>query len=102
MPSGAAVRMDFEWRTSKAEGNFRKHGVRFEEALTVFSDPLARIFGDPDHSADEPREIIFGHSARQRLLMVSFTERDRTIRIISARRATKRERHDHEQGLVAH
>ena len=92
----------FEWLASKAEANFGKHGVRFEEALTVFADPLARIFDDPGHSADESREIIVGHSTRQRLLLVSFTQRSRTVRIISARRATKRERHGYEQGTVVH
>jgi uncharacterized DUF497 family protein len=92
--------VDFEWQASKAEANFRKHGVGFEEALTAFADPLARIFDDPDHSADESREIIVGHSTRQRLLIVSFTERGRKARIISARRVTKRERHDYEQGLA--
>ena len=92
----------FEWRASKAEANFGKHGVRFEEALTVFADPLARIFDDPDHSADESRELIVGHSTRHRLLIVNFTQRGRTVRIISARRATKRERHDYEQGTVVH
>ncbi len=73
---------DFAWQASKAEANFGKYGVRFEEALTVFADPLARIFDDPDHSADEAREIIVGHSARQRLLIVSFTERGSKVRII--------------------
>ena len=100
--SGATMGVGFEWQASKAEANFGKHGVGFEEALTVFADPLARIFDDPDHSADESREIIVGRSTRQRLLIVSFTERGRKVRIISARRATKRERHDYEQGLVEH
>ena len=94
--------VDFEWQASKAETNLRKHGVSFEEALTVFADPLAWIFDDPDHSGDESREIIVGHSTRQRLLIVSFMERGRKVRIISARGATKRERHDYEQDLVDH
>ena len=98
--SGSTVGVGFEWQASKAEANFGKHGVSFEEALTVFADPLARIFSDPDHSADETRELIVGHSTRQRLLIVSFTERGRRVRIISARCATKRERHDYEQDLV--
>ena len=89
---------NFEWQASKAAANVRKHRVSFEEAAAVFADPLARILDDPDHSADESREIIVGHSTRQRLLIVSFAERDGTIRIISARAATKRERHDYEQG----
>ena len=100
--SVCSVDTGFEWRASKAEANFAKHGVRFEEALTVFADPLARIFDDPDHSVDESREIIVGHCTRQRLLIVSFTQRGRAVRIISARSATKRERHDYEQGTVAH
>lgn len=98
--SGATVGVGFEWQASKGEANFRKHGVGFEEALTVFADPLARIFDDPDHSDDESREIIVGRSTRQRLLIVSFAERGRNVRIISARRATRRERHDYEQGLI--
>ena len=65
----------------------------------VFADPLARIFDDPDHSADESREIIVGHSMEQRLLIISFTERGGRVRIISARTATRRERHDYEQGI---
>ena len=91
--------MDFEWQFSKAEANVRKHNVDFPEASTVFADPLARILDDPDHSADESREIIVGHSMGQRLLIVSFTERDGRVRIISARAATRRERHDYEQGI---
>ena len=91
--------MDFEWQFSKAEANVRKHDVDFLEASTIFADPLARIFDDPDHSADESREIIVGHSMGQRLLIVSFTERGGRVRIISARAATRRERHDYEQGI---
>lgn len=91
--------MDFEYQSSKAEANVRKHDVDFLEASTVFTDPLARIFDDPDHSADESREIIVGHSMEQRLLIVSFTERGGRVRIISARAATRRERHDYEQGI---
>ena len=91
--------MDFEYQSSKAEANVRKHDVDFLEASTVFADPLARIFDDPDHSADESREIIVGHSMGQRLLIVSFTERGGRVRIISARAATRRERHDYEQGI---
>ena len=59
---------NFEWQASKARANVRKHRVSFEEAAAVFADPLARILDDPDHSADESREIIVGHSTRQRLL----------------------------------
>jgi uncharacterized DUF497 family protein len=88
---------EFEWDAKKANENLKNHGVAFEEALTVFADPLARIFDDPDHSEDEPRELIIGHSANQRLLVVSFTERESRTRIIGARQATLRERHDYEQ-----
>jgi len=63
----------------------------------VFADPLARIFDDPDHSADELREIIIGHSTQRRLVIVGFTDRDGKTRIIHARGATKRERKDHEE-----
>src|SRR5436309_205695 len=75
----------------------RNHEVAFDEAVTVFADPLANIFDDPDHSDDERRELIIGHSAEQHLLVVSFTERERRTRIISARQATARERKDYEE-----
>ena len=87
----------FEWGPEKAAANLAKHGVSFEEALTVFSDPLARIFDDEEHSSEEPREIIIGHSAKQRLLLVCFTDRETVIRLFSARQATKRERQDYEE-----
>jgi uncharacterized DUF497 family protein len=87
----------FTWDPEKAASNFRKHGVSFEEALTVFGDPLARIHEDPRHSERERREIIVGHSTRGRLLLVSFTERFRVIRLISARGATRHERKDYEE-----
>jgi uncharacterized DUF497 family protein len=81
-----------------AASNVRKHGVSFEEAQTVFYDPLASIFEDEVHSALEKRELIIGHSSKGRLLLVSFTERAHlVVRIISARRATKRERSDYEE-----
>jgi uncharacterized protein len=82
----------FEWDEEKAEKNVTKHGVSFEEAQTVFIDPLAIIGPDPDHSSGERRELIAGHSADQRLLLVSFTERSGAIRIISARSMTRSER----------
>jgi hypothetical protein len=88
---------EFEWDAKKAEENPRKHGVSFEEALTVFADPLANIFDDPDHSGNDRRELIIGHSANQRLLIVSFTEREPRTRIIGAREATAHERRDYEQ-----
>jgi uncharacterized protein len=74
-----------------------KHGVSFEEAMTVFSDSLARIFDDSDHSMTESREIIIGVSQKQQLLLVCFTERHKAVRIISVRKATKLERQDYEE-----
>ena len=87
--------LEFEWDASKAKVNYVKHGVRFDDAISVFRDPLAKLFDDPDHSDAEQR-MILGHSA-SRLLVVSFTERRGRIRLISARRATPREREDYEQ-----
>ena len=89
--------LEFEWDGDKAAANQKKHRVTFEEAATVFADPFAAIFDDDAHSEEELREIIIGHSAENRLLPVSFTERAGAIRIISARRATKRERQDYEE-----
>ena len=87
----------FEWDIKKAFVNIAKHKVRFEEASTVFDDPLARIFDDPDHSLEEHREIIVGHSIAGRLLIVCFTERKRDIvRVLSARKANRKEREDYE------
>jgi uncharacterized DUF497 family protein len=88
---------EFEWDAKKANQNLKTHGVAFEEALTVFADPLANIFDDPDHSENERRELIIGHSTSQRLLVVSFTERKPRTRIIGAREATAREQRDYEQ-----
>lgn len=89
--------MEFEWDRLKAATNLKKHGVSFEEAKTVFDNLLAVIFDDEAHSVGEKREIIIGHSRNNRLLLISFTERPNTIRIISARLATPRERKDYEQ-----
>jgi hypothetical protein len=91
----------FEWDQRKAASNSRRHGVSFEEALTVFANPLARIFDDEDEPAEERREILTGHSAHGRLLVICFTEREDTIRIISARKATENERKDYEEGVRA-
>ena len=88
---------EFEWDARKAEENLKKHGVAFDEALTVFADPLANLFDDPDHSGEEQRELIIGHSAGHRLLIVSFTDRGRHTRLIGARQATARERRDYEE-----
>ena len=88
---------EFEWDSAKAAENLKKHGIAFEEAVTVFADPLAKIFDDPDHSGKEPRELLIGHSVNQRVVLVSFTEREARTRIISARLATARERRGYEQ-----
>jgi uncharacterized DUF497 family protein len=87
----------FEWDPAKAVANLAKHGVTFEEALTVFMDPVARIHSDPDHSEAEAREIIVGNSIHQRLPLVSFVERGEKVRLISARVSTKKERRDYEE-----
>ena len=87
--------------SSKATANLIKHEVSFDEACTVFDDPLAYIFDDEDHSQDERRELIIGHSLLGRLLIVSFTERHlNVVRVISAREATNRERNDYEENAV--
>jgi uncharacterized DUF497 family protein len=87
--------LEFEWDASKAQLNV-KHGVRFDDAIAVFRDPVAKLFDDPDHSDTEERMILVGH-AGGRLLVVAFTERQGRIRVISVRRATARERQDYEQ-----
>jgi uncharacterized protein len=89
--------VEFEWDDAKAEANLKKHGVPFVEALTVFVDPLARIFDDPDHSETEVREIIVCYSTKPRLLLVGFTERSGRVRLIHARPATKAEQKRHEE-----
>lgn len=88
--------MEFEWDPGKTKKNHKKHNVHFEEASTVFYDPLSATFDDPDHSIGEHRLITVGLSSKGHLLMVSHTERGKTIRIISARPATARERTRHE------
>ena len=88
----------FEWDAAKAEINIKKHGISFDEASTVFQDPLAYIFNDTEHSVKEFREIIIGHSLVGSLLVVSFTEKiPDLVRIISARPTTKAERRDYEK-----
>ncbi len=88
--------MRFEWDGEKAAANVKKHRVSFEEAVTVFYDPLAATFADPDHSDAESRLVTIGYSARNRLLVVCHVERGGATRLISARRATARERKRHE------
>jgi uncharacterized DUF497 family protein len=90
--------MHFEWDHRKAAANARKHGVTFEEAASVFGDPLALTFDDPDHSSGEHRMLTFGVAAYGSLIVVAHTERRGSIRIISARRATTAERKIYEQG----
>ena len=92
------MEFSFEWDRRKAAANQRKHGVAFEEAIPVFGDPLARIFDDPEHSEGEARELIVGHLTRKRLLVVCFVQRANRIRIFSARRASRQERRDYEEG----
>lgn len=88
----------FQWNPDKANSNIKKHGVSFEEAVTVFGDPLAVTISDPDHSVGEFRFLTIGQSTLQRLLVVSHTEREGQIRLISARLATRQERRNYESG----
>ena len=90
--------MRVEWDDAKAAENVSKHGIPFVEAATVFTDPLSATGPDPDHSLDEERFVTFGVSSRGRLLCIVHTDRDDTIRIISARRATPSERSIYEEG----
>jgi uncharacterized DUF497 family protein len=89
--------MDFEWAPEKARANEAKHGVSFFEACGVFADPHSSMVPDPDHSADEDRYLIFGISKDHRYLVVSYTEREARVRLISARKMTPRERKAYEQ-----
>ena len=81
----------FEWDPKKAEPNARKHGVTFDEASTVFGDPIGLLMPDPDHSLNKERYLVLGMSNQQRLLVVAFAERPPRTRLISARRAKPRE-----------
>lgn len=89
--------LEFEWDPRKAAANLAKHKVSFEEAATVFGDPLGGIVADPRHSSGEARFVLLGLSQDQRLLAVMYTDRHGTIRIISARPATRRERKNYEE-----
>ena len=89
--------LHFEWDAEKAAANVEKHGVGFEEATTVFGDPLGRIVDDPRHSIGEKRFVLMGRSDQDRLLAVMYTERREVVRIISARGVTRRERKDYEE-----
>lgn len=88
----------FEWDGRKATANLRKHGVSFEEAATVFSDPLSLSIPDPDHSEDEERFLLVGTSFQGQVLVVAHSERGDRVRVISARAATARERRAYEEG----
>ena len=89
--------LTFEWDEEKSRSNFRKHGVSFEEAKTVFNDPFACTIVDPDHSDEEERYIDIGTSSKGRVVVVWYTERNENIRIIGCRNATKKERKDYEK-----
>jgi uncharacterized protein len=88
--------MEFEWDAKKADSNAAKHGVAFAEAMTVFGDPLELAIADPDHSEEEFRFLSMGQSARGRLLVVAYTEREGRTRIINPREAIPRERRQYE------
>lgn len=90
--------MRFEWDQKKAASNVRKHGVPFHEAATVFGDPLAITFDDPDHSENEQRHLTFGLSVKGRLIVVCHTERGNRTRIINARPMSREERGIYEEG----
>lgn len=89
--------MEFEWEEAKAAANLAKHGISFDEAITVFDDPLYVDFYDPLHSQTEHRYIIIGESKQGQVLIVSYAQRDEIIRPISARRLTRSERKDYEE-----
>ena len=91
--------MIYEWDPKKARTNLRDHSIPFEEAATVFLDPLAITYPDPDHSDEEDREITIGYSKQHTLLFVSHCLRGERTRIIGAREATRRERKQHEEGI---
>jgi uncharacterized DUF497 family protein len=90
--------LEFEWDADKAKRNLKKHRVSFEEASSIFADPLALTIPDPLHSEEEDRFVTLGESNRRRLLVVVSVDRDDKVRIISARVATRRERKDYEEG----
>jgi len=92
------VNMQFEWDRKKAKSNLKKHGISFQEAATVFGDALAITFDDPEHSVNESRLLTFGLSRTGKEIVVSHTERGKSMRIISARPMTKQERKIYEEG----
>lgn len=96
---GTTVTLNFEWDEDKASENYQKRKVSFVEGTTVFGDPFSITIDDPDHSVDEQRYIDIGGSEKGRVLVVSYTERGGTIRIISCRKATRNERKRYEEGI---
>lgn len=90
--------MEFEWDNNKAITNLQKHGVSFSEAATVFGDSLSITFADPDHSINESRFITIGLSAANQMIILSHTDRDERIRIINARKTTRKEQRLYEEG----
>jgi hypothetical protein len=88
-------KLEFEWDPRKAAANLLRHGITFEDAATVFGDPLALTVSDPDHSEREHRFITMGETALGKIVVVSHTDRDDVIRIISARPATRKEHHEY-------
>lgn len=92
------MKLSFEWDEEKGKANLKKHGVGLDEATTVFTDPFSMTIHDPEHSADEQRYIDIGSSDKGRVLLVVYTERGSTIRIVSCRKATPSERKLYEEG----
>jgi uncharacterized DUF497 family protein len=90
--------IQYEWDPDKAESNTKKHGVSFAEAATVFADTLSMTYYDPDHSEEEDRFITIGLSRSGELLVIGHTDRENRVRIITARRATRREKKFYEEG----
>lgn len=90
------MKLNFEWDEEKAKTNIKKHGISFDEAITVFLDPFSMTISDPNHSVDEQRYISIGSSGQGRVLVVVYTERRSNTRIISCRKATPTERKQYE------
>ena len=91
--------MIYEWDPEKAKSNLNKQGISFEEAITVFRDPLAETYPDPDHSEEEIREITIGHSEKGKVIFVSHIQRNKRTRVIGARKATPSERKQYEESI---
>ncbi|MFA5864367.1 MAG: BrnT family toxin [Phycisphaerae bacterium] len=92
--------MTFEWDPDKEAENQKKQGISFEEAMTAFEDVSSLIFYDPDHSVEEDRYLLLGLSVRWKLFVIAFTDREHRIRIISARKATSKERKFYEEKIT--